>query len=191
MCNLLCILIVASLGSLFELMYSNLTVYAENVDRYWSVLTGDKQVPPNSTDSVGFVGLKFQEDMKRLVFNVNVENIENITGVYIYHGDKNQNGTVVLDLMEEAKELGNDDENIVHVTREGLITGTVSVGGVTADDLQGQLKDKSLKDLYKSMVDGRIYVTVRTEDFPHGEIRGDSFIPIDRVFPDISDFRWN
>ena len=29
------------------------------------------------------------------------------------HGDKNQNGTVVLDLMEEAKELGNDDENIV------------------------------------------------------------------------------
>ena len=178
--NLICILIVASLGSLFELMYSNLTVYAENVDRYWSVLTGDKQVPPNST-----------EDMKKLVFNVNVENIENITGVYIYHGDKNQNGTVVLDLMEEAKELGNDDENIVHVTREGLITGTVSVGGVTADDLQGQLKDKSLKDLYKSMVDGRIYVTVHTEDFPHGEIRGDSFIPIDRVFPDISDFRWN
>lgn len=55
--NLLCILIVASLGSLFELMYSNLTVYAENVDGYWSVLTGDKQVPPNSTDSVGFVGL--------------------------------------------------------------------------------------------------------------------------------------
>ena len=54
-----------------------------NVDRYWSVLTGDKQVPPNSTDSVGFIGLKFQEDMKRLVFNVNVENIENITGVYI------------------------------------------------------------------------------------------------------------
>jgi hypothetical protein len=172
-------------------MYSNLTVYAENVDRYWSVLTGDKQVPPNSTDSVGFVGLKFQEDMKKLVFNVNVENIENITGVYIYHGDKNQNGTVVLDLMEEAKELGNDDENIVHVTREGLITGTVSVGGVKADDLQGQLKDKSLKDLYKSIADGRIYVTVHTEDFPHGEIRGDSFIPIDRVFPNISDFRWN
>ena len=74
---------------------------------------------PNSTDSVGFIGLKFQEDMKRLVFNVNVENIENITGIYIYHGDKNQNGTVVLDLMEEAKELGNDDENIVHVTRKG------------------------------------------------------------------------
>lgn len=188
--NLLCILIVASLGSLFESMYSNLTVYAENVDRYWSVLTGDKQVPPNSTDS-GFVGLKFQEDMKRLVFNVNVENIENITSVYIYHGDKNQNGTVVLDLMEEAKGLGNDDENIVHVTREGLITGTVSVGGVTADDLQVQLKDKSLKDLYKSMVDGRIYVSVHIEDFPHGEIRGDSSIPIDRVFPDISDFRWN
>jgi hypothetical protein len=50
--NLLCILIVASLRSLFEFMYSNLTVYAENVDRYWSVLTGDKQVPRNSTDSV-------------------------------------------------------------------------------------------------------------------------------------------
>ena len=41
------------------------------------------------------------------------------------------------------------------------------------------------------MIDGRIYVTVHTEDFPNGEIRGDSFIPIDRVFPDISDFSWN
>jgi hypothetical protein len=33
-------------------------------------------------------------------------------------------------------------------------------------------------------------VSVETEELPQGEIKGDEFIPIDRIFPDISDFRW-
>lgn len=165
--------------------------YAENVDRFWAVLTGHNQIIPNPSDAVGFVGLKFTEDYSKLVFNINVDNIDYVTGIYLYDYNKDQNRTVILDLMEEAKEQGNDDENIVQIGSNGKVRGTISVGGVTADDLQGALKGKSLKHLYSSIVDGTVYVCVHTKGFPDGEISTNSFIPIDRVFPDVSDFKWN
>lgn len=165
--------------------------YAENVDRFWAVLTGNNQIIPNSSDAVGFVGLKFTEDYSKLVFNINVDNIRYVTGIYLYDHNKDQNRTEILDLMEEAKEQGNDDENIIQIGSNGNVRGTISVGGVTADDLQGALKGKSLKELYRAIVDGSVYVCIHTKGFPDGEISTNSFIPIDRVFPDISDFKWN
>jgi len=41
------------------------------------------------------------------------------------------------------------------------------------------------------MVDGTIYIGINTKDFPSGEIRGDSFVGIDRLFPDFSDIQWD
>jgi hypothetical protein len=48
-----------------------------------------------------------------------------------------------------------------------------------------------LADLRKLMMDGGVYVVVETKNFPLGEIRGSEFVPIDRIFPDISDFHWD
>jgi hypothetical protein len=173
------------------LIYSNKSVSAENVDRFWCVLDGNQQMPPNITSAHGFIGLKFTEDSSKLVFNINVNDIDNITGIYIYSGgSNNQNGSLILDLLEEAKELKNDDINIMKVNRDD-IEGTVAVGGITSDDLQGELKGKTLEDLRNLMMDGTVYVDVQTKEFPHGEIKGDEFIPIDRIFPDISDFDWS
>jgi hypothetical protein len=41
------------------------------------------------------------------------------------------------------------------------------------------------------MMNGGVYVEVQTKKFPLGEIRGDEFVPIDRIFPDITDFQWD
>src|SRR6266498_4206392 len=188
--NLLSILIGVSIVLLCELIYSNPIVFAENVDRFWGVLTGQQHVPPNNTNAVGYVGLKFADDPSRLVYNVNVDDIHNITGVYLYEGNKKQNGTMVLDLLEEAKEVKNDDVNILKVKKHE-IEGTLAVGGVTSDDLQGELKGKSLSDLRKLIMQEQVYVSILTKAYPHGEIRGNEFIPIDRALPDISDFHWN
>lgn len=156
------------------------------MDRFWSVLTGSQQVPPNNTNAVGYVGFKFADEPNRLVYNVNVDDIRNITNVYLY----DQNGTVILDLLEEAKELKNDDVNIIKVT-EHEIEGTLAVGGVTSYDLQGTLKGKSLSDLRKMVMEEHVYVSILTKAYPHGEIRGNEFIPIDRALPDMSDFHWD
>ena len=183
--------IVLSVIIMSLLFYSNPTTYAVKVDRYWAVLTAYNEITPNTSNAVGFVALKFQEDLKKLIFRINVDNIDNVTGIHIYQGDKNQSASIVLDLIQEARERGNDDTNIVKISKNGEITGTLAVGGVTSEDLQGQLKGKSLKDLYNSMINRTAYICVYTKDFPDGEISTGSFIPTDRVFPDMSDFDWN
>ncbi|MDQ5869868.1 MAG: CHRD domain-containing protein [Thermoproteota archaeon] len=189
--NLSLVLIVASVVFLVQLIYSNSMVNAANqLDRYWTALTGDQQIPPVTTDARGYVGLKFQDDLTRVAYIVNAENIGNVTGIYIYQSDKNQTGTVVLDLLKGTKKVKKHVEQVLNTTPEGKITGTLSIGGAMRDDLQGELKGKPLSDLYNLMVKGSIYVSINTIDFPHGEVRGDSFVGIDDLFPALSDIKW-
>ena len=110
------LIVIASIFFLAQLSYSNPIVNSENqIDRYWTALTGNQQIPPVKTDALGFVGLKFQDDLSRFVFTVNAENIGNVTGIYIYKGKENQNGTVVLDLMKAERDL-KMDKRIINVT---------------------------------------------------------------------------
>ena len=64
------------------------------------------------------------------------------------------------------------------------------MGGVISDDLHGQLKGKTLSDLHKLIDNGTVYVSIHTKDFPNGEIRGNSFVGIDRIIPDFTDIKW-
>lgn len=189
------LLMVMSILILSGLIYSSTLVNALQVDRYWSVLEGDQLTPPTTTYAHGFIGLKFREDFKQLVYNVNVNNIDNITGIYIYsRGDNTKNGTMLFDLLEEAKEVRVKDkfkETKMMLAKKYEVEGTVAVGGITADDLGGELKGKTLEGLHKLMQNGGIFVIVVTKEFPRGEIGGGEFVPIDRFFPDISDFNWN
>jgi hypothetical protein len=183
-------LIGLSLVFVIQLVISNPTVNAaENLDRFWSILTGDQQTPPVTTDAIGYVGLKFQDDRTRLMYSVHAEHIGKVTAVYLYHIDNMQNGTIVLDLLHSPRELRSIDK-VVDKTPQGKTKGTVSMGGAISDDLQGQLKGKSLSDLHKLIDNGTVYVTINTKDFPNGEIRGNSFVGIDRIFPDFTDIKW-
>jgi CHRD domain len=190
--TLSCLIIIAMTALLAQLSYSNFIVNAAGqIDRYWSGLTGDRQIPPVNTDARGYVGLKFDDDLGVFVFTVNAENIGNVTGIYVYKGDKNQNGSVVLDLLKAEKERKINDIKILNVTSKGKLTGTLAAGGVTKDNLQGELKGKSLSDFYNLMVNGSLYVVVHTKDFPNGEIRGNSFVAMDDLFPKDSEIKWD
>lgn len=189
--NLPHLFFAVSVVAVIQLIYSVSIVYAaENLDRYWSVLTGEQQLPPNNTNALGYVGLKFQDDRTRLVYIVNAEHIGKITAVNLYQTDKEQNGTLVLDLLHSPRELMKGVDKVVEKTLEGKTKGTISIGGATSDDLQGQLKGKSLSDLHELIVNGSIYVNIHTKDFPNGEIRGNSFVGINRLFPDFTDIKW-
>ena len=166
-----------------------MTYAAENLDRYWCILTGDQQTPPITTDAIGYVGLKFQDDRTRLMYSVHAEHIGKVTAVYLYQIGKTQNGTIVLDLLHSPRELKSIDK-VMDKTPQGKTKGTVSMGGAISDDLQGQLKGKSLSDLHKLIDNGTVYVSIHTKDFPNGEIRGNSFVGIDRIFPDFTDIKW-
>jgi hypothetical protein len=123
-----------------------------NQDRYWSILTG------NQTDAVGYIGIKYPDDMSKMIYTVNRKF---------------------------------DDIKIANVTSEGKLFGTISVGGAIKEDLQDQLEGKSLSDFHELMVQGKLYVRVHTKDFPNGEISGNSFVGMHRLFPDDADIRWD
>jgi hypothetical protein len=184
------LLIAASALLLVQIInFVPMTYAAENLDRFWSILTGDQQTPPVTTDAIGYVGLKFQDDRTRLAYSVHAEHIGKVTAVYLYHIGKTQNGTIVLDLLHSPRELKSIDK-VVDKTPQGKTKGTVSMGGAISDDLQGQLKGKSLSDLHRLIDNGTVYINIHTKDFPNGEIRGNSFVGIDRIFPDFTDIMW-
>ena len=189
--SLLCLLLVVSVVLLSQLINSNPPVNAaENLDRFWSILTGDQQLPHVTTDALGYVGLKFQDDRTKLLFIVNAEHIGKVTAVYLYQIDKEQNATILLDVLHSPRELIKGVDKVVDKTPEGKTKGTVSMGGATSDDLQGRLKGKSLSDLRELIVNGTVYVSIHTKDFPNAEIGGNSFVGIDRLFPDFVDLKW-
>ncbi len=92
--------------------------------------------------------------------------------------------------MHAEKDLKIDDAKVLNVTQKGKITGTLAAGGATKNNLQGELKGKSISDFYNLMANGSIYVVVHTVDFPNGEIRGNSFVGIDDLFPEDSIIKW-
>jgi hypothetical protein len=148
--NLPRLFIALSIVSMVQLIYSvSIVNAAENLDRNWSVLTGERQLPPNDTNALGYAGLKFQDDRTRLVYIVNAEHIGKVTAVNLYQTDKEQNGTLVLDLLHSPRELMKGVDKVVDKTLEGKTKGTISIGGATRDDLQGQLKGKTLSDLHE------------------------------------------
>jgi hypothetical protein len=190
--SILVLFIVIGVVTISGIIYSS-SAEAVQVDRYWSVLEPYGHVAP-AAESNGFIGVKFREDFKQLVYNVNVNNIDNITGIYLYsRGDDTKKATMILDLLQETKEVKVKDkfnEASLLLNKKHEIEGTVAVGGVTSADLQGELKGKSLKDLHKLITNGESFVIVTTKQFPRGEIGGGDFVPIDRFFPDTSDFNW-
>ena len=58
--NLPRLIFALSVVAMVQLIYSVSIVHtAENLDRFWSLLTGDQQLQPVTTDAIGYVGLKF------------------------------------------------------------------------------------------------------------------------------------
>jgi hypothetical protein len=79
---------------------------------------------------------------------------------------------------------------VSNTTKEGEITGTINLTGITKKNLTGPLDGKSVDDLHQLMQEDQLYISVYTKDHPNGELRGNSFIGMDDVFHDAGEFNW-
>jgi hypothetical protein len=175
----------------FTLLASALSQNAYGqVNRYWVALNTDQNLPPIITDAKGFVGFKFSDGFNRLIYTVNVHNIDNITGVYLYLKNDTLGKAPILDLLKKHKESDREKNRWSDVTKEGQNTGTINLSGVTKKHLTGPLKGESMKDVHKLMLDDMLYIIVNTKDYPNGELSGDSFVGMDDVFHDADEFKW-
>ena len=136
--------------------YSFNTVLSEN-GKYFTPLTGMEEVPPVNTNSTGIA--LFDLLNNHLNFKVNVTMLENIKSAHIHVGEFGQNGEIIVSLLNSSSPIN------IH-------NGTLVKGQLTATDLVGSLKGKTINDLVKLFNNTKTYLNIHTKQYPNGEIRG-------------------
>ncbi len=137
-------------------------------------LTGAASVPePISSDATGTLSLTIDADGKKISYKLDVKNIKNASGADIHMGPNDMNGPMVVKLFPAGGAKA----------KQGLFSGTIAQGTITAGDLVGPLLGADMDDLIYEIRAGNTYVNIHTNDgreppdtgpgdYRYGEIRG-------------------
>lgn len=133
------------------------SVFAQGPPKFIVNLTGDEEVPPAQTNTTGTADISaFDVSDDSITYAINVSSIEGATAGHIHLGKQGENGPIVVTLFKYDSPMN-----------QVMETGTV-----TADKLEGPMKDKPMSDLALTGLNGSLYINVHTEQYPDGEIRG-------------------
>jgi hypothetical protein len=114
--------------------------------------------------ATGQAVFELNPDGDLISYQVNVENIQNVTMAHIHIADlPGGNGPPAVWLFPSAPPAQ---------LKPGNFGGTLGEGDITADNFVGPLAGLTVGDLLKAIRENRAYVNVHTEQFPAGEIRG-------------------
>ena len=137
--------------------FSSLDTALSEDQKYFTPLTGMEEVPPVNTNGTG-IALFYLVD-NNINFKVNVTMLKNIQSVQIYRGEFGQNGEIIISLLNSSSPIDVDN-------------GTLVKGQLTAKDLVGSLKGKTINELIQLFNNTKAYLNIHTEQYPNGEIRG-------------------
>ncbi|GFO56824.1 CHRD domain-containing protein [Geomonas sp. Red276] len=121
-------------------------------------LTPKEEIKKPKAKSSGKAEFKVNKDGTEISYKLYVKNIKDINGAHIHMGKKGEDGPPIVMLYKEQK--------------KGKSHGLLTEGKITADDMMGDYKGKSINDLVTLMQSGDAYVNVHTDANPDGEIRG-------------------
>lgn len=114
-------------------------------------LAGEHVVPSNMSQAVGYGIYELQANDTELAFLINAYGLSGpVTAAHFHNAAESENGPVVTDLMPFLTEIRDD----------------VVLAGRTS------LTDWSIEDAVAEIRAGRIYVSLYTNEYPDGEIRG-------------------
>lgn len=136
-------------------------VFAGQADaghNYVAVISSGEEVPISDTGTYGIAYLHINDDGQSMTWNLWINVINNPVAAHIHVGGIGVNGPVVVPLY-----AGKD---------VGAFSGQLSSGTITAKDLDGPLKGKTMDDLFAAIKSGGAYVNVHTVKNPGGEARG-------------------
>lgn len=123
-----------------------------------AMLSGSEVVPPATTSATGEATFELSKNGKKLSYKITVKDIENVTAAHIHMGKMGEAGPPLAPIKMKAK--------------KGKFSGTLAKGTITAKELMGSLKGKTVNDLVAEIEAGNTYVNVHTAKYPDGEIRG-------------------
>jgi hypothetical protein len=121
-------------------------------------LTPKEELKQPKAKSSGYAEFKLSKDGKVLSYKLHVKHIKDVSAAHIHAGKKGEDGPPIVTLFSGEK--------------KGKFSGELAKGNITAEDMMGDYKGKSLEDLAGMMRSGDTYVNVHTDANPDGEIRG-------------------
>jgi hypothetical protein len=123
-----------------------------------ATLSGNQVVPPVITNATGRATFK-HPDSTTMNYKVNITGIMRPSGIGLHEGKIGSNGELIVNLLKQAN-------------NQTTASGLVITGSFTASDLLGQMHGKTILDLVSVMKKDETYISVDTEKYPKGEIRG-------------------
>jgi hypothetical protein len=140
------------------------SVLAQGKQNFTANLIGQDEVPPTNSKATGNSTLIPSSDGMNIKYELNVEDIDNVTTAQIQQGKKGGNGPVVVTLIQfKAK------------APTVPVDGLLAEGNIAADKPQGPLRGKQISDLTTLIGKNNAYVNILTKQNPEGEIRGQIF----------------
>src|SRR5215203_2688211 len=149
---------------------------------YNTTLSGTQQVPPVKTNGIGTASFELLNDNKTIHYRINILDVPNITGIHIHKGKVGENGDVVVNLYNNAKEniiLNENETKMAQIESSSVkVNGNVqssflASGTINNSDLKGPLSGKNISDLFNLIKSQNTYVNVHSQSHPDGEIRGE------------------
>ncbi|MGI8689636.1 MAG: CHRD domain-containing protein [Thermomicrobiales bacterium] len=125
---------------------------------YIATTTPGGEVPFSDSGTYGWAILHINDDGQSMTWTLWVNAINDPIAAHIHVGGIGVNGPVVVSLYS--------GKNV------GPFSGVMSSGTITAKDLDGPLKGKTMDDLFAAMKSGNAYVNIHTVKNPGGESRG-------------------
>ena len=151
------LVLAAILSISMSVIFAN-QINAQQQNGYLTVLNGKNEVPSHpDVTATGISGFIVNSGNSKVWYQIEGEGLKGVTQAHIHSGKANENGPVVATLFKGSKDT---------------VNGALVQGSITADNLEGPLKGKSISDLVSLIDKSSAYVNVHTQSFPDGEIRG-------------------
>jgi len=151
---ILCMCAVSAVGDLS---------YAGDRQEFRAELRAYHHMMPLRTRAHGEVVLSLVEDGHSLRYRVVVEQIAEITMVHLHVGEHGVFSTPVVWLYPPAP-----PPRLIR----GEFSGVLAEGAITAADLKGPLRERSLADLIEEIRAGKVWANLHTRGHPDVEFRG-------------------
>jgi len=125
---------------------------------YISIISSGEEVPFSDAGTYGWATYHINDDGQSMTYTLWLNAINNPVAAHIHVGGVGVNGPVVVPLYS-GKDVS-------------AIGGVLSSGTITAANLDGPLKGKTMDDLFAAIKSGNAYTNVHTAKSPGGEARG-------------------
>jgi hypothetical protein len=165
----------AIIGGSAGIILLSSTAQASSIDVagiYSASLSGQSEIPSVNTQASGEAAFETNaqaaalgsaaaaaSSSNQMAYEINVQNIDQVTAAHIHMGNDDENGPIVVTLFDPE-------------TPTGEINGELASGTLTSQNLEGPLDGRQISELVDLFDTGEAYVNVHTQTNPDGEIRG-------------------